>query len=566
MMTIQEFFKQARIDIATGEHDKLSAYDLNKPEYFNWVEDIFYVLNVKAFPDDRALIWKYKEQEEIYSFLQMYQLANQLLNFMRRHGCKNGDHIYSLLPLIPLNWISFLTTMKGGYILMPTPTNLTARDLSYRFESLFPEIMISDIKSAAKIEEAEVQFGQKLKLKILADGEREGWFSIKDILQESKEAIAEKTKSNDPFLYFFTSGTTGLPKIVVHTQFTYPFGHLSTCTWVGCRHGDVHYNISSPGWAKFAWSSFFAPWNMGATILANQVDSFVAKEQLEIMQNYGVSTFCGSPTVLRMLIQEDLSKLDLKLRTSCAAGEPLNPDVIAKWKQGTGVTIRDGYGQTETTCLVANLEGQPVKPGSMGKPTFLYDIGIYDDKGKVVPPLEEGTICVKVETAKHNGLFVEYLRDEERTNKAFKHGLYYTGDKAYRDEDGYIWFVGRGDDVIKASAYRIGPFEVESILIEHESVVESAVVASPHDMRGYAVKAFVILREGISPNKALAEALFAFTEKSLAKYKVPRIIEFVEELPKTISGKIRRVELRANEAVNKLNKLETEQEYFHLKY
>ncbi|VAW13391.1 Acetyl-CoA synthetase [hydrothermal vent metagenome] len=565
-MNIKDFFKRARASIANSEYAKLATYQLEKPKYFNWVEEIFYELNVKAYPNDRALIWKHNDKEETYSFQQMYELANQLLNFMRKHGCEKGDPIYTILPLIPANWISFLTTIKGGYILMPTATNLTTRDLLYRFKTLFPKIMIADSANASKIDGAEKQFGQKIKLKIIVNGKREGWRSIDGILKEDKKAMAAETKSDDPFLYFFTSGTTGLPKVVVHTHFTYPFGHLTTSSWIGCRHGDVHYNISSPGWAKFAWSSFFAPWNTGATIFANQVASFVAKEQLEAMATYKITTFCGSPTVLRMLIQEDLSKYDLALRSSCAAGEPLNPDVIEKWKQGTGIGIRDGYGQTETTCLVGNLNGQKVKPGSMGKPTFLYDIGIYDEQGNQMPPLEEGMICIKTDATKYNGVFVNYLDDIERTNSVFKNGLYYTGDKAYKDEDGYIWFIGRNDDVIKASAYRIGPFEVESILIEHQDVVESAVVASPHDVRGYAVKAYVMLKEGVRPSKKLAGELFAFTEKSLAKYKVPRIIEFPESLPKTISGKIRRVELRAIEATNKINKIEKEHEYFHQKY
>jgi len=565
-MKIQEYFQQVRADLAENKYGNLGNYELDKPEYFNWAEEIFHQLNVQAFPEGRALIWRYNEQERIFSFREMYNEANQFLNLMRKHGATQGDHIYSLLPLIPANWISCLSTIKGGFILMPTATNLTARDLMYRFESLFPEIMIADAANAPKIDEAETQFGKRLKLKIIVGGTREGWVSMSDMKAESKTAEAAKTKADDPVLYFFTSGTTGLPKIVVHTHFTYPFGHLATASWVGCSHGDVHYNISSPGWAKFAWSSFFAPWNTGATIFANQVDKFVPKEQLEAMQHYGITTFCGSPTVLRMLIQEDISKYDLKLKTSCAAGEPLNPDVIEKWKAGTGVTIRDGYGQTETTALAGNLQGATLKPGSMGKPTFMYDIGVFDEEGNEVPPLEEGVICVKLKDAKHNGLFVEYLNDPDRTAKAFKHDLYYTGDKAYKDEDGFIWFIGRNDDVIKASAYRIGPFEVESILIEHEDVVEAAVVASPHDVRGYAVKAYVMLREGAQPSKDLAEDIFAFTEKNLAKYKVPRIIEFPESLPKTISGKIRRVELRANEATDKLNKVEKAQEYFHAKY
>ncbi|MBX2876277.1 MAG: AMP-binding protein [Saprospiraceae bacterium] len=565
-MDIKSYFSKVRTDLASHDFRQLSQYQLDKPQYFNWVEDIFYPLNVESFPSDRALIWRYGSQEKIYSFKEIYESSNQLLNLMRKHGAQAGDHIYSLLPLVPANWLSFLTTIKGGFILMPTATNLSARDLLYRFESLFPEIVISDQNGAPKLDEAEQQFGQKMKLKILTDGAREGWISMSEAETESTAAEAAQTKADDPFLYFFTSGTTGLPKVVVHTHFTYPFGHLTTSAWVGCRHGDVHYNISSPGWAKFAWSSFFAPWNMGATIFANQVSAFVPKEQLEAMQRYEVSTFCGSPTVLRMLIQEDLTQYDLKLRTSCAAGEPLNPDVIDQWEKGTGIRIRDGYGQTETTCLAGNLPGQLLKPGSMGKGTFMYDIGIYDEEGKEVPPLEEGVICIKLDEQRYNGVFVEYLEDPERTAKAFKHGLYYTGDKAYKDEDGFIWFIGRNDDVIKASAYRIGPFEVESVLIEHPAVVEAAVVASPHELRGYAVKAFVILREGTEPSADLAKELFSFSEKGLAKYKVPRIIEFPDLLPKTISGKIRRIELRAQEATQKINKEVATHEYFHEKY
>lgn len=565
-MDIRSYFSKVREDLATHNYSQLSKYVLEKPEYFNWVEDIFYPLNVEAFPSDRALIWRHGDKERIYSFQEIYESSNQLLNLMRKHGSSAGDHIYSLLPLVPANWLSFITTIKGGFILMPTATNLSARDLLYRFESLFPEIVISDKAGALKLDEAEEQFGRKMKLKILTEGNRDGWVSLAEAANESTSAEAAHTRADDPFLYFFTSGTTGLPKVVVHTHFTYPFGHLTTAAWVGCRYGDVHYNISSPGWAKFAWSSFFAPWNMGATIFANQVDAFVPREQLQAMSDYGISTFCGSPTVLRMLIQEDLSQYDLKLRTSCAAGEPLNPDVIDQWEKGTGIRIRDGYGQTETTCLAGNLIGEDLKPGSMGKGTFMYDIGIYDEEGNEVQPLEEGVICVKLDEQRHNGIFVEYLEDPDRTSKAFRYGLYYTGDKAYKDEEGFIWFIGRNDDVIKASAYRIGPFEVESVLIEHPDVVEAAVVASPHEMRGYAVKAFVILRAGVKASEALAQDLFRFSEKSLAKYKVPRIIEFPESLPKTISGKIRRIELRAQEATNKINKEEVAHEYFHDKY
>ncbi len=565
-MEIQEYYREARHLLEGQAYDKLRELELQKPEYFNWVEQVFYELNVSSFGDDTALIWTYREEEKKFSFREMYESSNQLLNLLRQHSADQGDHIYSLLPLVPANWISFLSTIKGGFIMMPTATNLTARDLAYRFESLFPEIFITDVDHVDHVEEAERVSGKKIKLKVCVGGAPEGWIRFEDYEDMPSTAQPAETKADDPVLYFFTSGTTGLPKIVVHSHLTYPLGHLTTASWIGCRHGDIHYNISSPGWAKFAWSSFFAPWIMGATILANQVDKFNSQEQLATMEKYGVSSFCGSPTVLRMLIQADFSAYDLKLRTCAAAGEPLNPDVIQKWKEATGVDIRDGYGQTETTALVGNLNHKSIKPGSMGHATFLYDVIICDEDGKELPPLEEGVICVKTDTGKPNGIFVEYLNDTERTAKAFKHGLYYTGDKAYRDEEGHIWFVGRNDDVIKASAYRIGPFEVESILIEHDSVVESAVVASPHEVRGYAVKAYVMLKDGVLPSEALAEELFSFAELHLAKYKVPRIIEFPASLPKTISGKIRRIELRAKEAENRMNQVATEQEYFHQKY
>ena len=565
-MNILNFHSEVIKNIEKGELNSLSSLELDKPDFFNWVEGIFYPVNVLKHGNSDALIWKYKNSKKVFSFEAIYKLSNQLVNYIRKNGGQQGDIIYSVLPLIPENWISVLATIKGGFIIMPTATNLTVHDLLYRFNTLLPQIIIAHSDHADLIDEAEKRLGAKIGLKIIVGGKKEGWNSFEDIHKEQTDASPVSTKSDDPFLYFFTSGTTGLPKIVVHTHFTYPFGHLTTSSWLGCKRGDIHYNISSPGWAKFAWSSFFAPWNCGATIFANQTDSFIAKDQLKAMEEYKITTFCGSPTVLRMLIQEDISKYNLSLRSCCAAGEPLNPDVIDKWEKATGVAIRDGYGQTETTAMICNLPGMDLKPGSMGKPTFLYDIGIYDDEGNEVPPLEEGVICVRLNTMKNNGLFIEYLNDQERTSLVFRHNLYYTGDKAYKDEEGYVWFVGRNDDIIKASGYRIGPFEVESALIEHEDIVEAAVIASPHPIRGYVVKAFIMLREGASPGKNLADHIFSFAEKRLANYKVPRIIEFPDSLPKTISGKIRRIELRVNEAKHRLNPTNKEQEHFHKKY
>lgn len=560
------YYRQIRSLITEEKFEKLSHYQLRKPVEFNWVRDIFEPMNVASFPDSPALIWHHDEKERHFSFREMSNLSNQFLNFIRRYGISKGDLFYTQLSLVPANWISYLSAIKGGLVLIPAATTLAVRDISFRFKTLFPKLVIADGDNAEKIDAAEKEFEENITLKIIVDGVREGWHSIDRILEENPDSKAAQTQADDPLFYFFTSGTTGLPKVVVHTQFTYPVGHLTTASWVGMRHGDIHYNISQPGWAKFAWSSFFAPWAMGATIFVNKVKKFDVVAQLKTMEKVGVTTFCAPPTVLRMMIQEDLTQYQLKFRQCVAAGEPLNPDVIDKWEKGTGTIIRDGYGQTETTCLAANIPKAEIKYGSMGKPTFLYDIIIADDDGREQPALEEGHICVKLSDAMPNGVFIDYKGDTERRKKVFKHGLYYTGDKAYKDKDGFIWFVGRNDDVIKASDYRIGPFEVESVLIEHEAVVEAAVVASPHEFRGYAVKAFVVLAAGETPSEILAKNLFSFAEENLATYKIPRIIEFVEAFPKTISGKIRRIELRANEATDKLNKVPKEKEYFHEKY
>ncbi len=565
-MDLKEYFQVTIRQIEEGNYNNFGFQKPKKPEYFNWVNDIFYPLNVKKKGNNKALIWKHAEETKIFSFKDVYEKSNQLVNLLRQNKIEKESVIYTMLPLIPENWFTFLASIAGGFIIMPTATNLVAKDLTYRFKSLFPDVIIAHSDYSDTIDESEKIIGKRIKLKLIIGGIKQGWISFDEIAKESIYCEAAQTKSDDPLLYFFTSGTTGLPKIVVHSHFTYPVGHLSTLSWLGCKRGDIHYNISSPGWAKFAWSSFFAPWNIGATILANQVDKFDAKDQLSTMESFKVNTFCGSPTVIRMLIQDDISKYKLNLRSCCAAGEPLNPEVIDKWKKGTGIIIRDGYGQTETTALVANLIGEKLKAGSMGKSTFLYNIGIFDESGNEVPPLEEGIICVKLDQNENNGLFLKYLGDEERTSKSFKHGLYYTGDKAYKDEDGYIWFIGRNDDVIKASAYRIGPFEVESVLIEHNDIIESAVVASPHKIRGYVVKAFVVLKKDAEANKNLAKDIFSFCEERLAKYKIPRIIEFKDSLPKTISGKIRRIELRANEATSKINNKTHANEFFHDKY
>jgi acyl-coenzyme A synthetase/AMP-(fatty) acid ligase len=562
----QDYCQQVRQAVTNENFDLFGTLKFKKPSHINWVKEIFEGINLKEHPHTDALIWVSGDEEKRYTFAQMADLNNQLLNFARKKGVSQGNILYTQLPLVPANWICYLTAIKGGLVLVPAATTLAVRDIAYRFQRLFPQMVLADTDNAMKIDEAESEFEQRITLKVIVDKPREGWHHIDEILTEATTAEVAETKADDPLFLFFTSGTTGMPKIVTHTHFTYPFGHFSTVSWVGFRHGDIHYNISQPGWAKFAWSSFFAPWAVGATIFANHVTRFDAKEQLSTIEKYGITTFCAPPSALRMFIREDLSAYQLKFRQCVAAGEPLNPEIIDKWKEGTGLLIRDGYGQSETTAMVVNLPGKPVKPGSMGHPTYLYDIVIADEEGNEVPTLEEGIIAVRLHDDQPNGVFVDYLGESERKQQVFKHGLYYTGDKAYKDEEGYIWFVGRDDDVIKASDYRIGPFEVESVLIEHDAVVESAVVGSPHEIRGYSVKAFVILGKEHTPSQELANDIFEYSLTQLARYKMPRIIEFVPELPKTISGKIRRVELRSNEATNKSKGIKGEHEFFYEKY
>lgn len=561
-MNMESSYRHVAELIANGQFEHLRKLKIEKPQQFNWVSEVFEEIHVKDNAQATSLIWTDGMQTKTFSFLEISVLCNRFLNFLRRHQLQQHDVIFAQMPLLPENWLTVLASIKGGFQLIPAATILSVHDIVYRFGKLMPNAVVADMDNADKIDEAEILSGKSVPLKVLVNGSKNGWISFDEINNESRNAESANTNADDALFLFFTSGTTGMPKVVTHTHFSYPFGHLTTASWIGLKKGDIHYNISQPGWAKFAWSSFFAPWSIGATVFAFHQAKFIAADHLAMIEKHKITTFCAPPTALRMLILEDLKSYSFNLRECVAAGEPLNPEIVETWKKGTGLVLRDGYGQTESTCLVANLPGEKIKYGSMGKPTFLYDVVIADDDGNILPANEEGNITVRTNNEKPNGLFSEYFGDDEKKKEVFKHGLYYTGDKAYIDDDGYIWFVGRDDDVIKSSDYRIGPFEVESVLLEHEAVVESAVVGSPHRTRGFVVKAFIVLNGNYSADKELADDIFAYAKKNLASYKMPRIIEFVTQLPKTISGKIRRVELRANEAQNKLQQQKSEQEYF----
>ena len=550
--------------IEHSEYDKLSECTIEVPAKFNWVRDVFEPLIVQANADRNMIeLVTDKPSEAItITYKQGSEKCNQLLNFLRNQNVQQGDDIFIMCGLNEGLWISYLAAIKGGLILIPAASILTVNDIVYRFQKASPKVIIADKDNAEKMEQALLQYNHPVKVKLLLDGEKDGWISYSVINKEEKEAIASDTNKDDDLFWFFTSGTTGMPKVVVHTQSSYPLGHLTTAAWIGLKAGDKHFNISQPGWAKFAWSCIFAPLNVGATAFAYVPKGrFVAGSYLKVIQNHEVTTLCAPPTALRMLINENLNEYRFSLRECVSAGEPLNAEVIKIWKDGTGIEIRDGYGQTESTCMICNLPGSHIRFGSMGKPTFIYDTLIADAEGNELPVHETGQIAVRMHPEKFRGIFKSYIGDDEKQKQVFKHGLYYTGDKAYKDEDGYYWFVGRDDDVIKSSDYRIGPFEIESVLLEIDEILESAVVGSPHPIKGQEVKAFVVLVPGVDGTKELSDKIFYYCRKHLAPYKVPRLLEFVTELPKTISGKIRRIELRAAEEQKKAMKEKRDNEY-----
>jgi acetyl-CoA synthetase len=564
-MAFSEDFLTIIDAISVQDYEKLRTLSYEAPEYFNWTRNVFEAIHANVYPDAVALeLVTEGGESELLTYGEAVARCNQLLNYLRSRGLRQGDRVFVMCGLHADLWVTYLAVIKGGYVMIPAAGILSADDIAYRFGKAQPGAIITDEENLPKIQEALRQYESDVPVRLLLDGVAEGWEPISMTGNESTGAAAADTRASDVLFWFFTSGTTGMPKVVAHTHSSYPLGHLSTTAWIGLRRTDKHYNISQPGWAKFAWSCFFAPLNAGATVFCyRHKGRFTASAHLRAIQDYRITTLCAPPTALRLLIQEDLAAYDFSaLRECVSAGEPLNPEVIQTWENGTDHLIRDGYGQTESTCMVYNLPGSTVRFGSMGKPSFLYDIIIAGEDGEEMPVHEEGQIAVRMHAGKFNGIFREYIGEPEKMKEVFRHGLYYTGDKAYRDEDGYIWFVGRNDDVIKSSDYRVGPFEVESVLLEVPEVQESAVVGSPHLVKGYEVKAFIVLNAGVVAGDDLAHSIFDYCRTNIAPYKMPRILEFVTELPKTISGKIRRVELRALEAQRKAKGEKGDLEYF----
>jgi acyl-coenzyme A synthetase/AMP-(fatty) acid ligase len=531
----------------------LSTYELERrnfrlevPEYFNFASDV--LSHWASNPGKSALIWADERgHRQELTFRQLAQRSSKLADGLARLGIKQGDRVLVIIPPEPAWWEVFMALFRLGAVVAPGTSQLTARDIQYRLDLAEASAIIADEPAAARIDESP---GKRPALRVVV-GEREGWHSYRDVLNSGSEGFeGEKTRSDDPAILYFTSGTTGYPKMVLHTHASYPIGHTVTGKfWLDLTPDDLHWNLSDTGWAKAAWSSLFGPWSMGSAVFVYR--QYGKPDPVKILSQFvehRITSFCAAPTVYRMLVQTDLAHYGYgSLRSCVAAGEPLNPEVIDAWRRATGLTIRDGYGQTETVVLVANFPGLEVRPGSMGKPSPGFTIDVVGDHGETLPPNKEGDIALRVRPTRPVGMFREYWQNAEATRGAFRGDWYITGDRAYLDEDGYFWFVGRSDDVIISAAYRIGPFEVESALVEHPAVAEAAVVGKPDAERGEIVKAFITLAPDYEGSEALARELQDHVKKVTAPYKYPREIEFVEELPKTISGKIRRVELREQE-------------------
>ncbi|HEY4238525.1 MAG TPA: AMP-binding protein [Kofleriaceae bacterium] len=501
---------------------------------FNWVDHWFAPFARGNRADALRVVTE--RGTERHSFDELEQRSRAVARYLRDHGVERGDRILVMLTNVAPLWETMLAAIRLGAVVIPATAQLTAKDVDERIERGGVKHVITDAEGAAKVRDP-ARLGVKL-----ATTAAPGFAPFDDARAAPADLAPTPTRAGDPLLLYFTSGTTALPKLVLHTHASYPIGHLSTMYWIGLREGDVHQNISSPGWAKHAWSSFFAPWNAGATIVVHDQPRFSAARALAVLRDEQVTTLCAPPTVWRMIILEDLGARPAALREVVGAGEPLNPEVIDRVQQAWGLTIRDGFGQTETTAVVGNPPGLPVKPGSMGRPLPGYDVAIVDGEAR---DAAEGEVALRLDP-RPLGLMQCYLDDPARTDACMSGGVYRTGDEARIDEDGYIHFVGRGDDVFKSSDYRISPFELESALVEHPLVAEAAVVPSPDALRLSVPKAFCVLVPGTPETAETAAAIFAFLRERLAPYKRIRRLEFAA-LPKTISGKIRRVELRAAE-------------------
>jgi acetyl-CoA synthetase len=540
----RHFLLEHRADYAAA----VAGFRWPDPVPFNWALDWFDG-ELASNPEsrDRAALWIIETTtgfEAKLTFKELSSRSNRVANFLQALGLRRGDHLLLLLGNVVPLWETMLAAMKLGVVIIPATTLLTREELSDRLERGRVKAVVASSDQVAKFDGL---CNDSVTCVHVGLDAPPGWHDYQEALYRSEVFVSDgSTQPDDPLLLYFTSGTTAKPKLVRHTHRSYPIGALSTMYWLGLQPGDIHLNVSSPGWAKHAWSSVFAPWNAGATVLAVNQPRFEAKSLLDAIIRCGVTTFCAPPTVWRRLIQEDLAGDKGALREVCGSGEPLNPEVIEQVRAAWGLTIRDGYGQTETTAQIGNSPGQAIKVGTMGRPLPGYPVRLLDLDGNLA---QEGEVCLALGEVRPAGLMQGYQNADGAVSGA-EGALYRTGDIAFADEDGYLTFVGRSDDVFKSSDYRISPFELESVLIEHEAVAEAAVIPTPDAIRLSVPKAYISLLPGVEPLPETALSIFQYTHARLAPFKRLRQIEIVPELPRTISGKIKRGQLRRLELAN----------------
>ncbi len=545
-MGVNGYYKQF-VNLGYDDKGVLNEFSLNCPEGFNFSYDIIDKY-AEMEPDRRALVWtNVKGEERIFTYSDLSKYSTKAANLFASKGIKKGDMVMLVLKRNYQYWFSVLGLAKLGAVAIPATHLLTTKDFIYRFEQAdVVSIVTTGINPEVgdHVDETEEKMGKALKVKFMANGTRDGWVSFDEELEKQPDTMERVvTKDTDKMLLYFTSGTTGYPKMVTH-NFRYALSHIQTAIWQNVEADGLHLTISDTGWAKAAWGKLYGQMLMGAAVFAYDFDKFNPVEMLTIMSKYRITSFCAPPTMYRFFIKEGIKNFDLSALKYCViAGEALNPEVYERWLEYTGLKLMEGFGQTEATLITANFPGMTPKPGSMGKPTPMYNVELIDDDGNPVPPGEIGEIVVRCEIG-DDGLFGGYYKNPELTESVWNNGIYHTGDIAWKDEDGYYWYVGRNDDVIKSSGYRIGPFEIESVLITHPSVLECAVTGVPDPTRGMLVKATIVLTKEYTASDELAKELQKHVIDNTAPYKYPRVIEFVTELPKTISGKIKRAQIR----------------------
>ncbi len=531
------------------ENGVIKDVSFNCPDDFNFAHDVVDAI-AKQDSEKLAMLWVSSDMSDTryFTFDMLSKESNKAANFLAANGVKKGDAVMLVLKRHYQFWVAILALHKLGAVAIPATNQLTTKDYVYRFEAAEVKAVIctGDDNVCSYVEEANTQAVSPVKTFKVGE-DRDGWLNFDSGTASASDHFERRAdhKVTDSMLMYFTSGTTGYPKIACH-DFSYAIGHIMTARhWHNVNPNGIHFSVSDTGWGKAAWGKLYGQWLCEAAIFTFDFDRFNADELLSLIEKHKLTTFCAPPTIYRFFIKQDLSKYDLSsLEHATTAGEALNPEVYNKFYEATGLKLMEGFGQTETTLMIATFRGTEPKPGSMGKPSPQYKIALLDSDGKKCPPGEVGELCINTEDGNPVGLYRGYFKNEEKTNEAWYDGYYHTGDTAWADEDGFLWYVGRTDDLIKSSGYRIGPFEIESVIMELPYVLECAVTGVPDPVRGNVVKATIVLVAGTEKTEELKAEIQHYVKEHTAPYKYPRIVDFRDELPKTISGKIRRVELR----------------------